>query len=226
MTKADYNACLDDAQRICRTVGGQRVAAQDILHDALLVAAATDGRSDLSIPANRAWLAGVMQNLVRMRRRSDVRRSDRGARWEGLREAAGGTVNDAPVILESAGDAHGVRMLDQLSPASRQVAVLLMHDLDRAEIEWILDLTPDSLRQRIRVLRRQLAAIESAIDSDNGSRGDRQSLLARAYSSRRKGDTPPTAAYLRNHLIAIVRRHPGIGMTDPDGHLFVFNTKK
>lgn len=213
MNKADYTACLADARRIAGTVGGQRVSAPDVLHDALLVAAATEGRSDLSIPANRAWLAGVMQNLVRMTRRSDARRSDRGARWEEQRE----NVDDVPAMAFSITEGGGLGMLDQLSPACRQVAVLLMHDLDREEIQWILDLTPDALRQRIRVLRRQLAAA----DPD----GDRRRVLARAYASRREVSSNPSAAELRSHLIAIVRRRPGLGMTDPDGHMFVINQK-
>ena len=207
MTKSDYSACLDDARRICRS------GAEDILHEALLVSAATEGRSDLSIPANRAWLAGVMQNLVRMQRRSEARRADRGVRWEQQRETT-----DAQTPSVGTSVANGPDMLDRLSPASRQVAVLLMHDLDREEIQWILDLTPDALRQRIRVLRRQLAV---AMPDE-----DRRLMLARAYASRRDIPSPPSAAHLRSHLIAIVRRRPGIGVADPDGHMIVYNRKK
>jgi len=60
-------------------------------------------------------------------------------------------------------------VLGLLSPASHQVAALLLFDLDRAEIAWILGISPAALRQRIRLLRTQLARLGGL---------DRQHLLS------------------------------------------------
>ncbi|MEM0964275.1 MAG: hypothetical protein AAGK21_17240, partial [Bacteroidota bacterium] len=62
MTSAHYTDWLAVARRHSRVVS----EAEDLLHDALLIAASA-GRIDLDVADNRRWLSGVIRNQAAFR---------------------------------------------------------------------------------------------------------------------------------------------------------------
>jgi RNA polymerase sigma-70 factor (ECF subfamily) len=198
LNRQDYNHWLGAATRLSR----KRDEAEDLLHDSLL-AAVQARRSNLDDPGTRAWFAGLMRNKAAMTARSAGRRKRREAQI--LPEPA-----PQPALAEA--DEGTVRAIRDLSPSARIVAILALHGLTRPEIAAVLDISDESLRQRLTTLRKRWRALPQA---------DRVMALESARRRRTLGDTLENGL-IRRALIAFLHELPGIGTHDPDGHLIVF----
>ncbi|GAB4184507.1 MAG: sigma factor [Wenzhouxiangellaceae bacterium] len=202
MNRSTYQQCLAIAKRLAY----HPEDAADLLHDALLIAA-SEGRLDLSDRQQQAWLAGVMKKRAAMDYRSARRRQQREQDWS----TPAGEDRASP---ESDSAAIVSLPLGTLPPAIRQIAALVLHGLDRQEIAWILDLSPTALRQRLSQLRRGVAQLQPAA---------RAAILARAYQQRDGADAPDDMGVIRRYLMRALRYQAGLGATDPDGHLLIFD---
>lgn len=182
LTDADYAALLALARR--HAARGDE--AEDLLHDALIAAA----RSGEALPgARRAWFAGVLRNLSRMRLRTNIRRRRREDAYHG--EPTCRQMDAQPAMPA----------LGRLSPALRVVALLVLSGHTRPEIRHLLRL-PDP------VLRRRIADIRKHLDTDREALREFPALSQTlSYGAIRQG------------LLPIVRRSDAfLASHDPDGH--------
>lgn len=198
MTAEEYALALAMARRWTAS----QVSAEDILHDALIVAARA-GRLDFASDANRGWLHGVIRNTARQTSRADARRSIRNETFQRERS------DDATLPAESWSPTdESVRHLPR---SARSVLALALHGLGRAEICAALDLAPTAFRQRLVTLRKALSA-----DAWDGL-ADARGVAAHRSLAR-------TSAFdvvrLRKAAIVAARRGEGIAAHDPDGHVF------
>jgi len=196
MDRAAYAALLAQARRLARNAED----AADLVQDTLLAAV----EQDRPAQGDEAWLAAVLRRQAALRARGDMRRRTR----ERIAQA------HAPA---PAGPDHALAMrpapyafLRALPPASRQVAVLVLHGLDAAEIRWILGLEAPAFRQRLARLRRALATLAPPLDE--------QAAEAARLGPVRTGslELGPVRRALKAALCG-----PGLGTHDPDGHLLL-----
>jgi RNA polymerase sigma-70 factor (ECF subfamily) len=185
----DYSHWLRVASRWSR----RRDEAEDLLQDALL-AAVKASRTDLGDPKDRAWFAGVIRRKALMEARSGARRRRREASL--VKTSNPASASDDQTLLA---------LVQRLPRASRIVATLALHGLNRAEIASVLDLSPTALRQRITSIRRAMRNVERDIEP-------RFATIAGELE----------AGLLRRSLLGLVRRQGGFGTHDPDGHLILF----
>jgi DNA-directed RNA polymerase specialized sigma24 family protein len=204
MNHTTYMQLLESARSICARADD----AEDLLQDALLVAI-QQSRYPLKLPVDRAWLRGVMRKLAAHGARAATRRRARDDAWSRAVVASADNRAYTDVSDLSGG---GPDPLAGLPAAARQVAVLVLHGLSAKEIRWILDLTDTAFRQRLTRIRRHLGQLPAEL------RGD---AIALARASR-AADTTLAIGLIRRALVAELRRAPGIGTHDPDGHLLVF----
>lgn len=170
--------------------------AEDIVQEVLISAIAA-GRDDLSLSANRRWMAGAIRKRAAFDARSAARRRAREVRWQAERnEGAVGAEGEA---LEA--------ILSGLSKSLRVVAALALSGHTRTEIAYLLGLPDTALRQRIRALKTTLA--RKGVQVPEGLPGLKLDL---AYGR------------LREALVEALRRRRGILAThDPDGHVIVIS---
>lgn len=191
--QASYSDLLAIARRHARLAH----EAEDLVQDALL-AGLTAGRADLSDPANRRWLAGVIRNLSRLNARSAVRRKAREA-------------GHVPAVHQADAGAEDRRALfgwvRTLAPSLRGVAALALTGHTRAEMRAALGLPDTALRQR-------LSALKRAARADAVSAPGFVSLL----------DGLPHGKLRRQLPVMLVRRGAAFGTYDPDGNLLMFRT--
>ena len=170
-----------------------RHEAEDIVQEALLVAIEA-GRHDLADPANAAWLRGVVRNRARMAARAMRRRRSRETAWHAARPGP-----------KPAADTSFPEILDDLPPALRALAALVLTGHNRREIAYLLGLPDTALRQRVVALKRQLTARNLAAPEELAGLN-----LDLAYGR------------IRDALLPALLRHGGLFAShDPDGHLFV-----
>lgn len=194
-----YNHFYRRARRFTRN----RAEAEDLLHDALL-AALKAGRYPLADPADPAdarWFAGVLRNTAAMDTRTGVRRRARERVYAGSTEATRDVDN-----IETPFDA----VLAPMPPAARAVAILVLHGLNAEEIRWIHRLSATAFRQRLTSIRRALKTLPEEVRAE-----------ALATALHRQGLPELELGLIRRALVATLKRIPGIGAHDPDGHLFV-----
>jgi RNA polymerase sigma-70 factor (ECF subfamily) len=117
-----------------------------------LLAALESGRTDMSAPDTRRWLAGVIRNRGAFEGRTSARRRAREKRF--CAEAAPAESRE-----------FAVAATDHLSPALRVTALLALSGHTRQEIGWLLNLSDQALRQRISQLKRALSCT-AAPDAD------------------------------------------------------------
>jgi RNA polymerase sigma-70 factor (ECF subfamily) len=181
-----------DLHALARRASRRAGEAEDLVQTALL-AALESGRTDLSAPETRRWLAGVIRNRAAFEARTAARRHQRETGWSETQPASTTQTTKAEPAIEA---------VASLSPALRVTALLALSGHTRQEIGWLLNLSDDALRQRISQLKRAL--IGAGASANTGPSGAlafgriRQALLGPA----RRGE-----AFLASH--------------DPDGHLFV-----
>jgi RNA polymerase sigma-70 factor (ECF subfamily) len=207
LNKSDYNYWLGVAARFAK----RRGEAEDLLHESLL-AAVQARRPDLRDERNRAWLAGTIRNKAMMAARSAARRkrreTDAGARG---RESA----QPKPARAAAADDGT-FDQLRALPGAARVVAILALHGLRRDEIAYVLDLSPEAMRQRLTTLRKRWGDLSEAA---------REDAIDRAHARRRSLGQELESGLIRRALLAFLLGQPGLGTHDPDGHLIVFDTR-
>ncbi len=169
--------------------------ARDLAQDAIEIALAR-GFSDWTSPLRRSWLHGVLRRRAAFVARSDGRRR--------RRELA---VTDAASESRLAWR-WSPEFLASLPPSLRAVATLASADLGAAEIRWLLQLEPGTLRAR-------LAALKRAVQTQ----GDAAQLPA----------APPQAPWgaARAHVLTDVKRLPGQALAthDPDGHTILLRVR-
>lgn len=166
-----------------------------------LLAALESGRTDLTAPETRRWLAGVIRNRAAFDARTSARRRRREAGWseEVLHHAQRGG-GGSP----RGGETEGAAAITGLPPALRVTALLALSGHTRREIGWLLNLSDTALRQRISQLKRALAGAGAAASADpTGTLAFGKIRRALLGPSRRP------EAFLASH--------------DPDGHLFVIS---
>lgn len=191
-----YNHFYRRARRFTRN----RAEAEDLLHDALL-AALKAGRYPLADPGDARWFAGVLRNTAAMDTRTGVRRRARERVYAGSTEAPRDVDN-----IETPFDA----VLAPMPPAARAVAILVLHGLNSEEIRWIHRLSATAFRQRLTSIRRALKTLPEEVRAE-----------ALATALHRQGLPELELGLIRRALVATLKRIPGIGAHDPDGHLFV-----
>lgn len=140
-----------DLHALARRASRRPDEADDLVQSALL-AALEAGRTDMSSPDTRRWLAGVIRNRAAFEARTAGRRRKRETRY----------VADAGPV-EPGGPAAA--SVDHLSPALRVTALLALSGHTRQEIGWLLNLSDPALRQRISQLKRALSRTLSAPDA-------------------------------------------------------------
>lgn len=225
MTLDDYEFWLRLAQKHSRV----EREAEDLLQDALLVAV-EEGRTDLDVDANRAWLAGVIRNQGAMHARTAVRRKEREKQFDASAKPADtSTGAESSEQAETSSSEAVERLLQSMSPAARQVAVLVLHGMDRAEIRAALALPDTALRQRFTSIRRALAPLPNDLQQD---------ALAAAYARRRDRAAMFPVGLIRRALLRHLGTYeqgeeaeddpsprPDVGTHDPTGHLFVIHPR-
>lgn len=144
-----------DLHALARRASRRADEADDLLQAALL-AALESGRTDLSSPETRRWLAGVIRNRAAFEARTSARRRARETRF------AADAVPAEPRDPAATAVHH-------LSPALRVTALLALSGHTRQEIGWLLNLSDEALRQRISQLKRALSRTGAA---DAGPSGD------------------------------------------------------
>lgn len=183
-----------ELERIARRWSARSEDAEDIVQESLLTALA-EGRSDLSVTANRHWIAAVIRNKARLVARSAVRRRSREDQWQAAQPSADS-------LREPAAGASG---LSQLPPALRAVARLALSGLDRREIGHLLDLTDAALRKRVSSLGKRRGELGAGTPQPGPA-----VTLALAYGRIRKALLP-----------ILLRRRGHFATHDPDGHLLI-----
>jgi DNA-directed RNA polymerase specialized sigma24 family protein len=142
-----------DLHALARRSARRVEEAEDLVQTALL-AALESGRTDLSAPDTRRWLAGVIRNRAAFDARTAARRRRRETGWSEAQPAAAGiSETTAPELTH-------------LTPALRLTALLALSGHTRQEIGWLLNLSDDALRQRISQLKRALAGANANISVD------------------------------------------------------------
>lgn len=194
-----YRRLLSSARRFSR----DRAEAEDLLHDALLIALKA-GRSPLTDPADAPWFAGVLRNMGAMRARTAARRR--------ARERACATPADDDLLQDDLHKAFDT-VLAPMTPATRAVAILIMYGLNAREICWIHRLSPTAFRQRLTAVRKALKTLPVEL---------RGAALATALA--RPGIPGLEVGLIRRALRAALERLPGVGSHDLDGHLIVLTT--
>jgi DNA-directed RNA polymerase specialized sigma24 family protein len=193
MTATEYARWISIARRF----SSRPDEAADLLHDGLLVAIGT-GRDDLKSEDNRKWLTGVLRNQAALRARSAVRRKTRETRAH----------ESAPINSTSRSEpTDDPPSLDNLPPALKSLATLVLAGLGRDEIRHVLQLTDVALRKRISKLSGAVAGV-SASSLPAAARGD--------------------LGLMRQTLLGVLRRRKpvhAVGFADPDGHLIVVAKK-
>lgn len=193
LTQPAYRELLAIARRHARP----GIEADDLLHDAL-AAALMAGRDPDS--RNRAWLAGTMRNLAAMAARTAARRRRREEHAHTGRPV--GTSSEAPAMPA----------LEELAPALRIVAALVLSGHNRAEIRHLLRISDTALRQRISGIRRIWSERGGSTPGDFVALGE-----SLAFGSIRRSLLPlmrAGGAHFASH--------------DPDGHpiAFGFSTRR
>ncbi|MEZ6028513.1 MAG: sigma factor [Hyphomonadaceae bacterium] len=181
-----------DLHALARRMTRRSADADDLVQQAILAALET-GRTDLSAPETRRWLAGVIRNRAAFDARTAGRRRRRETAWSETHATQSDDASDPGLA-----DAH----LATLSPALRVTALLALSGHTRQEIGWLLNLSDAALRQRVSQLKRGLA------NASPPPAGDPSGTLA--FGQIRRALLAPTRrdnAFLASH--------------DPDGHLFV-----
>jgi DNA-directed RNA polymerase specialized sigma24 family protein len=140
-----------DLHALARRVARRSDEADDLVQQAVL-AALEAGRTDLSAPETRRWLAGVIRNRAAFDARTSARRRRRETAWSDAL---------APQTT-SPDDAAAAASVKHLSPALRVTALLALSGHTRQEIGWLLNLSDEALRQRISQLRKALAGADPA----------------------------------------------------------------
>lgn len=149
-------------------------------------------RGRLLTGTDDAWIAGTIRNLAAMQARGAVRRRKR--------DESVARTESVIVSPQDPADPLLVRIAG-LPRGARIVALLALRGMDRSEIASALNLSDEALRQRLMTLRRHL----EGFDPDPAGVGPSMSLGS-----------------MRASLLRVLRRTPGIGTRDPDGHLLVF----
>lgn len=174
LTRPQYQALLRLARRHARI----KDEAEDLLHDALIVAVAA-GR--LPWREGTAWFSGVLRQRALMDARSALRRRRRET------DAA------APSSLDTSGLPPPWPVIAALAPALRIVALLILTGHNRAEIAHLLRLSDEALRQRISALRRKLKTEKPVLEFTGLAGG-------LAFGALRQALLPATrAAHLGSH---------------------------
>lgn len=188
MLSHPYLDLLRQAQRAARRAD----EAEDLLQT-ILLSAVEAGRSDLSCPDNRRWLAGALRKRAAFDARSAMRRRVREDRWA-----------NQPYHADE-GDILPTAFLASLPPSLRTTALLALTGHTRQEIAWLLGVADAALRQRIADIRRRWRA--AGHDRLNDMPGLDGGL---AFGRIRQALLKPV-----RHQGAVLASH------DPDGHLFV-----
>ncbi|MFK0275867.1 RNA polymerase sigma factor [Ensifer sp. NPDC090286] len=134
LTPAHYFDLLRFARRQTR----RAAEAEDLLHEALIVALKA-GRFPTG--GDRAWFYGVLRKLAAMQARTAARRFRREQQLD-IPEA------------EDASSADPLAFAATLSPSLRIVMLLAIAGHNRLEIRHLLGVSDEALRQRILMLRR------------------------------------------------------------------------
>lgn len=215
MNRSSYQACLHLARRLCPAE-----LAEDLLQEALIIAA-RQTELDLDQGPARAWLAGVIKNLLRQHQRQQLRSQRRDGEWLSHTSDPNDSAPvafpdpDNPSNPDEIHDAHSTALLQRLSPRQRQLFALIAHGLNRDEIRWILNINDNTLRQRIHALSQNLKPLAPE---------QRHQLLALAYHSRQRPDAPLDLGPIRRQLrqaLRHTRNETQLGLSDPDGHLLI-----
>lgn len=122
--------------------------ADDLVHDAMLIAARNAGRYDPRHASARPWLMGIVARLAQQRRRGLARRA---------RALLGlSRVNSTPALVANEDLA---RALARLSPAKRVVLVMAeVEGFSGEEIAHALDIPIGTVWTRLHHARRELRA--------------------------------------------------------------------
>lgn len=190
------------ARRFVRTDEDARDLAQDALMFAL-----SRGFDDWSAPARRAWLHGVMRRHAAFVARTEGRRKRReqvtdeqGAQDHQRAQDQRGAQDERSEVKLGAWT-WSPKFLAALPPSLRAVALLASADLCSAEIGWLLQLEPATLRTRLSALRR---AVHSESESPTLPAPEPRLALGQQ----------------RAPLLERLKRLPGQALAthDPDGH--------
>ena len=172
--------------------------ADDLLHDALLIAIESD-RGDMTRGENRRWLGGVLRNRALFAARCAARRQQRDGAFMLAQDGA------AELAPETDFEHFTVTLPDAL----RTTALLVLTGHSKTEIVWLLRLSDAAYRKRISEIRRRWRGSGFSMPlSSTGPRGHLAfGLLRRALVSR-----------VRDVDVALASH-------DPDGHLFAISSQ-
>lgn len=192
MNSRHYVDLLRQARRVVRRAD----EAEDLVQTALL-AAIEAGRTDLTDPDNRRWLAGTIRRRAAFDARSAARRRIRETRFA-LPEVDTAETEKLPLAFVAT-----------LSPSLRTTALLALTGHTRQEIAWLLRLSDPALRQRIAEIRKLWRrAGGGAFSEIPGLAG------TLSFGQLRKALMHP-----------VMRGDAVLASHDPDGNLFVISSR-
>ena len=213
-----YRAWLTVARRFSRVAS----EAEDLLQDALLIAARED-RLEFSSEDNRRWFTGVLKNQAKMAARSASRRRKRE------QQVASEARDERPRTPGPMGT-DVFTWLDELPPSARRVVVLGLHGLGANEIQSVLGLSSTAFRQRLTTARKALGKLPDDLQRES---------LACAYARRTERADEFTFGLLRRALLRRLHltsapQKPELrestelraGAHDPDGHLIILAERR
>ena len=157
------------AQRIALHLVKDHHLADEVAQEAVLAALE---RRDIEEPRKRAWLAGVVRNLVNNRGRETRRRNEREARY--AQEAVDATAHMAENAAEEAlqrGEqkARVATAVMELPEPYRTVVVLrYMEELSPPDVAKELGRPLETIKTQ---LRRGMSKLRDALDAQSGSDG-------------------------------------------------------
>ncbi|MEL7168569.1 MAG: hypothetical protein AAGN64_04385 [Bacteroidota bacterium] len=203
-------------QTLARACAWDASSAEDLLHDALLVAARK--QVNMETEDGRRWLTGVLRNLARQHARGEGRRQQREEDY--AMQTSAPSTPSLPDELATPTDLDADALWATLPPSVRSVVVLALHGLDKPDIRAALGISDTALRQRLRVARRALGTLPADLQRD---------ALARAYARRQRRADTLDLGLIRRALSRRLSAEPKqgtLGIHDPDGHLIVVSTRR
>jgi RNA polymerase sigma-70 factor (ECF subfamily) len=166
-------------RRLARSLANDPAAADDLVHDAYVLAAEQPPGDDRPL---RPWLVRVLVNLTRTRRRSAARR---GAREQAVAVLAGSPATPADLVGKVELHRLLANLVLELSPMSRDVVLLhYFEDLSSAVIANRLGIAPGTVRWR---LKQALDELRDGLDHREPNRAWLPALAAFGGPGRTAG---------------------------------------
>jgi RNA polymerase sigma-70 factor (ECF subfamily) len=162
-----YRTHVEFVWRLSRSLGVALVSVDDVVHEVFLVIGRTSGARDGEV-ALRAWIAGIVRNVVMHHHRSRVREARR--HLQVVPPEPPPTPDDDLGRAEAA--AQVMAFLDSLDPSRREVFALMeLEGLSAPEVAAMTGTKLPTVYTRLRAARIAFAAFVDRLRDDGAAAG-------------------------------------------------------